>query len=283
MYHRPARVAIAVATRAGLGAAGLPLVGRRTNHRAMHHALVVGYHHAGVPPPGVRHRYHVSGAALRGHVLSLRAQGYVFTTVSQALGATAERVACLTFDDGYEDNHTVALPVLRELGVVATVFVVTGDVGRRGLRWPEEKPGVAPADIMSWQALSELEDAGWEIGSHAHQHRRLARMTPDEQREQLARSFVTLAGKLRRPPRALAYPYGSYSRVTLEAARAAGFQVAATTRRGRVLPGDDPFQLRRISAHGTRPWHVSERWKLALAGRGLYPLRAAALEVQGPW
>ena len=34
--------------------------------------------------------------------------------------------ACITFDDGYRDNHDLALPLLREFKLPATVFVATG-------------------------------------------------------------------------------------------------------------------------------------------------------------
>jgi peptidoglycan/xylan/chitin deacetylase (PgdA/CDA1 family) len=42
------------------------------------------------------------------------------------------RAACVTFDDGYRDNYTVAAPVLRRYGLPATIFVSTGflDGGR---------------------------------------------------------------------------------------------------------------------------------------------------------
>jgi peptidoglycan/xylan/chitin deacetylase (PgdA/CDA1 family) len=44
----------------------------------------------------------------------------------------------VTFDDGYRDNFTLALPVLQEFGVPATVFVTTGQVGRHTVFWWNE-------------------------------------------------------------------------------------------------------------------------------------------------
>ncbi len=49
-----------------------------------------------------------------------------------ARGTLPARAAAISFDDGYADNHDVALPILREMGLAATFFVATGflDGGR---------------------------------------------------------------------------------------------------------------------------------------------------------
>lgn len=51
---------------------------------------------------------------------------------------TRGRHVALTFDDGYRDNHTHALPVLRRHGVQATFFLATGFIDRPRLAWWDE-------------------------------------------------------------------------------------------------------------------------------------------------
>jgi peptidoglycan/xylan/chitin deacetylase (PgdA/CDA1 family) len=45
-----------------------------------------------------------------------------------------ERAACITFDDGYENNHSLAAPILEEAGVPATFFVAGGAIDD-GVMW----------------------------------------------------------------------------------------------------------------------------------------------------
>ena len=65
------------------------------------------------------------------------ANGFKVLPLSEAIerlrnGSLPRRAACVTFDDGYRDNYTVAAPVLKRYGLPATIFVSTGflDGGR---------------------------------------------------------------------------------------------------------------------------------------------------------
>jgi peptidoglycan/xylan/chitin deacetylase (PgdA/CDA1 family) len=45
------------------------------------------------------------------------------------------RALIITFDDGYKDNYVHAFPVLKQLGLSATIFLTTGHIGRSKLFW----------------------------------------------------------------------------------------------------------------------------------------------------
>lgn len=68
---------------------------------------------------------------LRRHIRVLK-ESFAICTVSEAVDALAnpdglERdLAVITFDDGYQGNHSSAWPVLRDEGVSATIYLTTG-------------------------------------------------------------------------------------------------------------------------------------------------------------
>ena len=80
-------------------------------------------------------------------------------------GGLPERAACITFDDGYANNLTVAAPVLKARGLVATVFVSTGYLGG-GRMWNdtiiETLRGARQVLDLSSIGLGRYEVVDWE-------------------------------------------------------------------------------------------------------------------------
>ena len=66
-------------------------------------------------------------------------------------GSLPENPIIVTFDDGYKSNYTYAYPVLKELGMRATIFIVTSTVGAtENVNYPH----------FSWEEASEMEKSG---------------------------------------------------------------------------------------------------------------------------
>ena len=79
-------------------------------------------------------------------------------------GCLPPRAACVTFDDGYADNLTVAAPIMQELDIPATFFIATGylDGGRmwndtiiEALRlYPRQELDLTPMELPRYQLVS---------------------------------------------------------------------------------------------------------------------------------
>lgn len=203
--------------------------------------IALAYHGvADVPLSEDIHRLFVSAALLRSHVARLRRWGYELVPFSRwaqlVVAGHGHGSAALTFDDGFADNlHTLA-PLLRELGVPATVFVVSGRLGERHWAHPS-------ARLLTAREVRELHAAGVEIGAHTRTHPDLSQMSHAAAREELESSRQELEELLAAPVTTAAYPFGHASAETIRAARDAGFAAACRALgSGRV---DDPHDLPR--------------------------------------
>lgn len=89
-------------------------------------------------------------------------------SIEAAVAALEERrvppmAVCITFDDGYRNIHDVALPILSELGLPATVFVTTGTMDG-GTMWNDT---IAEAIRRLSTKTLDLRDIGLGIHSMA--------------------------------------------------------------------------------------------------------------------
>jgi peptidoglycan/xylan/chitin deacetylase (PgdA/CDA1 family) len=184
-------------------------------------------------------RYAVRPEQLGAQVKELLRRGYRPATFTEAVTAPpASRTLAVTFDDGHRSVLELGLPVLSELGVPATVFVVTGpaDSGR-SLTFGRLGGYVGTADehelaSLDWDGLRRLSEQGWEIGSHTQTHARLTDLDDTALARELAESRETCAARLGRPCVSVAYPFGAADARVTAAARAAGYWAGAAVESG---------------------------------------------------
>jgi len=203
--------------------------------------LVLAYH--GIADVALRrdpHRLFVRPQDFRRQIAKLRGWGYRLVTFGElASAATTSRpsgLAALTFDDGFVDNLETLVPLLRQEQAPATVFVVSGWLGRPHLTAPWTR-------IVTEAELGELRAAGIEIGAHSVTHPDLSAVPYEQAREELAGSKSELERVLGEEVSVAAYPYGRASPEAVRACRDAGFAAAcSSTARG---SWDKPHNLPR--------------------------------------
>jgi peptidoglycan/xylan/chitin deacetylase (PgdA/CDA1 family) len=144
-----------------------------------------------------------------------------------------DRRVAITFDDAYRSVIELGAPILRRLGIPATVFVPTDYTGRDApMRWPGIDQWIGgPAETelmpMSWDEIRSLRAAGWEIGSHSASHPHLTQLDDAALTEELTRSKRACETELGRACTSIAYPYGDVDRRVIAAAAAAGYIAGA--------------------------------------------------------
>jgi peptidoglycan/xylan/chitin deacetylase (PgdA/CDA1 family) len=177
----------------------------------------------------------VAPRQLERHVARLRRWGYELVTFGEIATRVAERraegTAALTFDDGFADNA-----VLLQLGVPATVFVVSGWIGGKHPAMPGHR-------MLTEDGVRELAAGGIEIGGHTHMHADLVALDEALARADLERGKHELEALLQRPVDVAAYPYGHANDATRRACRDAGFRAAC--RISGHGSWDDPLDLPR--------------------------------------
>lgn len=215
---------------------------------------ILTYHNIATPPGSARlPKLYVTAEAFARQCRLLKRLGLRGVSVSEGLAALRAgqgRVVVLTFDDGYLDNVTAALPVLREHGFTATCFVVAGHLGDHNA-WDADvlnvrKPLMGAGHMAEWCA------AGNEIGSHTLTHPRLTMIDDVALERELVQSRTILERLVGAPVRHFCYPFGDESAHVRRAVAAAGYESAVSTRRGLARADDDVFALPRVSINGDK-------------------------------
>jgi peptidoglycan/xylan/chitin deacetylase (PgdA/CDA1 family) len=176
------------------------------------------------------HLVTVSPARFERQLAWLRARGLRGVAMAELLDAhaagRARGLVGLTFDDGYADFATRAVPALLRYGFGATVYVVTGRIGAYNA-WDDGGPR---KPLMTADQIRTVADAGMEVASHGRHHVSLPGTDDTELREELEESRAALEDVVQAPVTGFAYPYGHAGAREVEAARAAGYDHACDIR-----------------------------------------------------
>lgn len=194
---------------------------------------ILCYHSIGTPAWGVND---VSPALFRRQLEWALRAGYRFVPAREI--AADGRGPCdlaVTFDDGLASVAINAAPILTELGIPWSVFVVSD--------WAAGRHGFGDGVILSWSEIARLAETGVEVGSHSVSHPNFGRIEMARAREELYRSRAAIAEHIGQPPTAFAIPMGGSRDWTAQAhqlAREAGYELvysqAERTRVAGTLP-----------------------------------------------
>jgi peptidoglycan/xylan/chitin deacetylase (PgdA/CDA1 family) len=290
---------------AGLSATGLVALTRRLRRGA----VILGYHNV-VSRPSEAMQADPSLHATREHFeAQIRWLKEHCDVVSLAeLASRLDRdesvsgTAAITFDDGYAGVVEHAWPILRALGVPATVFIIADAPGNIPVFWwdtpaiaraarrerdlwllemrgdqrqivPQDAAPVVPRALRlaSWEMLGAAVREGLDIGCHSASHRTMTRLTDLELRDEIERSRDTIRERLRVTPQWFSYPYGMWDLRVRDRVRAAGYQGAVTLDRGLNTRTTDRWAFRRINIPASISLPAFDAWSV-----GLTPSASAA-------
>ena len=154
-------------------------------------------------------------------------------TAAVPAGRAQRKVFGITFDDGFLNVLTHAMPVLDALGFTATCYFVAGRFGGEN-DWDAaadtaRSPLMTHADMLAWR------DHGHEIGSHTLDHVALSHVPAHVSEVQIVESKQRLEALSGQTVESFCYPYGDLD------PRVRG------RRRGLPQRDDDPARLRRYA------------------------------------
>lgn len=201
---------------------------------------VLMYHRvdADVPRDAVGRDLTVEPAAFAAQLRYLRDHRIATLTAAElaedlARGERPARAVVLTFDDGYEDAATTAVPILRKYAARGTFYVSSGFVGT-----PRH---------LTWREMRAMRDAGMEVACHGTLHLDLSTLDRADQTREAAGCMKRFARYLGgEPPVTYAYPAGKYDTTTFDVMRSLAIRAAFTEIPGDVRDLREPLALPRL-------------------------------------
>lgn len=211
---------------------------------------ILVYHQiASAPPKGSPFRsLYVAPESFARQMACLKLLGYKGLSMSDLkpylLGEKRGQVVGITFDDGYLNNLSQALPVLSKYRFSSTCYAVSGLLGKTNV-W-DKSLGIAQTCLMNESQIREWVQGGQEVGSHTRRHIDLMNASDDESQVDMKLGKNELELILKQSVDHFCYPYGHYDSRHVAIAEQLGFLSATTTQRGRCHGQTHMLRLPRV-------------------------------------
>lgn len=217
-------------------------------------------------PAGSKFNIYVTISELEAQIISLQQRGFELVTFKDiANGASLRKPVILTFDDGYEDNYTNLLPLLKKYNARAVIYVLA-DRSVKNNSWDMYK-GEPEAPLMNDEQLLECHKSGLvEIGSHGMSHRHLPLLNESGAAQEISGSKQKLESIISDEVVSFAYPYGDYGERETEMVKQAGYCFGIATVSGPIKMAGDLMRVRRITmfphTRKSKFWRKTSGWYL---------------------
>jgi peptidoglycan/xylan/chitin deacetylase (PgdA/CDA1 family) len=214
---------------------------------------ILMYHSISEPERANHQRwpFAVSPALFAEHIKYLYEHGYVALTVTQLITllyhnrqSLPEQPVVVTFDDGYADFFTNALPVLKRYNFVATLYITTAFVGGTSSWLWREKEATHP--MLTWEQIAEINRQGIECGGHSHTHPQLDLLSLSAARREIIQNKELLEQHLDQKIASFAYPHGYHSVALQRTLKQAGYTSACAVKYEMSVESTNPFSLARL-------------------------------------
>ncbi|MDD5252592.1 MAG: polysaccharide deacetylase family protein [Candidatus Omnitrophota bacterium] len=210
--------------------------------RSFYQVPVLMYHSINSKSDPVLYRLIVKPESFARQMQFLKAHHYNVISLEELANLMREKkkiprkTVVITFDDGFKDNYTYAYPVLKKLGLPATIFVIYDEVGR-----PQ-------GDRLSWDEITEMHNSGLiTIGSHTLGSVPLLNIKSEaELRRQIIDSRKMFEEKLKIPVNTFCYVGGMFTSQIRDLVKEAGYKCAVSIGLGKRYSNHDVYVIKRI-------------------------------------